>query len=209
MSLSFELTAETRTDMGKGASRRLRRDGKVPAILYGGDAEPQALTLSHNELWHNLEHEAFFSHILTIKVDGQPQQAVLRDLQRHPAKALILHVDLQRVNETDKIHVRVPLHVIGEESCPGIKAGGLLTHDLTEADVTCLAKDLPEFIEVDVSAMNVGDALHLSDLKLPEGMQFTELLKGDEHDLAVVSIHAKKGGAEETETGEEEGGSEE
>ena len=208
MSLTFELSAESRSDTGKGASRRLRRTGKLPGIIYGGGQDPQPLTLHHDEVLHNLEHEAFYSHILTIKVDGQPQQAVLRDLQRHPHKPVVLHIDFQRVSDTDRIHVRVPLHVVGEDVCPGVKAGGLLTHDLTDADVTCLAKDLPEFIEVDVSGLGVGEVLHLSDIKLPEGVEFTELTKGEGHDLAVVSVHARKGaGAEEEEGGEEaEGG---
>jgi large subunit ribosomal protein L25 len=210
MSLSFELNAETRTDLGKGASRRLRREGKIPAVMYGGNEDPVALTLDHDTMLHSLEHEAFYSHILTIKVDGKAQQAVLRDLQRHPFKPLISHADFQRVNPDDKIHVRVPLHFVGEEVAPGVKTqGGMVMHELTEADMTCLAKNLPEFIEIDVSGMNAGDSIHMSDVKLPEGIQFSELLKGEGHDQAIVTIHAKKGGGEEEAEGGEEAASEE
>jgi len=207
MAISFELTAESRTDMGKGASRRLRRAGKVPAIIYGGNKDPEALTLSHNELLRNLEHEAFYSHILTVKTGGGTSSAILRDLQRHPSKPVILHVDLQRVSAGEKLKTQVPLHIIGEDKCPGVKAGGLVSHEQTEVEVECLPKDLPEFIEVDISGLEVGDTLHLSDLQIPEGVTLLELVRGEDHDLGVVSIHAKRGGGEEeaAEGGEEAG----
>ena len=210
MAISFELNAEPRTDMGKGASRRLRHAGKVPAIIYGGDKAPEALTLSHNELLRNLEHEAFYSHILTINSGGSSTSAILRDLQRHPSKPVILHVDLQRVTADEELRTQVPLHIIGEDTCPGIKAGGLVSHDQTEVEVECLPKHLPEFIEVDISAMEVGDTLHLSDLKVPEGVTLLELVRGEDHDLGVVSIHAKRGGGDEAEAegGEEAGAGE-
>jgi large subunit ribosomal protein L25 len=210
MAISFELNAESRTDMGKGASRRLRHAGKVPAIIYGGDKAPEALTLSHNELLRNLEHEAFYSHILTINTGGSSTSAILRDLQRHPSKPVILHVDLQRVTADEELRTQVPLHIVGEDACPGIKAGGLVSHDQTEVEVECLPKHLPEFIEVDISGMEVGDTLHLSDLKVPEGVTLLELVRGEDHDLGVVSIHAKRGGGEEAEAegGEEAGAGE-
>jgi large subunit ribosomal protein L25 len=210
MAISFELTAESRTDMGKGASRRLRHAGKVPAIIYGGDKAPEALTLSHNELLRNLEHEAFYSHILTINSGGSSTSAILRDLQRHPSKPVILHVDLQRVTADEELRTQVPLHIVGEDTCPGIKAGGLVSHDQTEVEVECLPKHLPEFIEVDISAMEIGDTLHLSDLKGPEGVTLLELVRGEDHDLGVVSIHAKRGGGDEAEAegGEEAGAGE-
>ena len=204
MGISFELSAESRNDMGKGASRRLRRTGKVPAIIYGGDSEPQALSLVHNELMHRLQDEAFYSHILTVTIDGKPVQAVLRDLQRHPARPVILHADLQRVNANEKMHLRVPLHFIGADVSPGVKtAGGLFIHELNEVDVECLPANLPEFIEVDVSGMNVGDHLHLSDLKMPAGVELTELHRGEGHDLAVAHIEAPRTGGEEAAAGEE------
>ncbi len=192
MAISFELTAEPRSDTGKGASRRLRRTGKIPAIIYGGGKDPESLTLSHNEIIRNLEHEAFYSHILTIKVGGSETQAILRDLQRHSSKPAILHMDLQRVSATEKLKTHAPLHFIGEDITPGVKAGGLVSHDLTEVLIECLPKDLPEFIEVDISGMEIGDAQHLSDLKVPEGVSLLDLTRGEGHDLAVVSIHVKR-----------------
>lgn len=198
MAISFELNAEPRTDTGKGASRRLRHAGKIPAIMYGGNKDPEALTLNHNEVIRNLEHEAFYSHILTIKVGGSETRAVLRDLQRHPSKPFVQHMDLQRVSETEKIRMHVPLHFLGEEVAPGVKAGGMVSHEIIEVEVECLPKDLPEYIEVDISGMDVGDSLHLSDLAIPGGVDLLELARGEGHDLGVVSIHAKRG-AEEVE----------
>ena len=192
MAISFELNAEPRSDMGKGASRRLRHAGKVPAIMYGGGKDPEALTLSHNEVLRNLEHEAFYSHILTVKSGGTETQAILRDLQRHPSKAIIMHMDLQRVSATEKLKTQVPVHVLGEEAAVGVKAGGLVSHDLTEVAVECLPKDLPEFIEVDISELEVGESIHLSALSVPEGVTLTELARGEDHDISVVSIHAKR-----------------
>jgi large subunit ribosomal protein L25 len=193
MAISFELNAEPRTDTGKGASRRLRHAGKIPAIMYGGNKDPEALTLDHNEVIRNLEHEAFYSHILTIRVGGSDTRAVLRDLQRHPSKPFVQHMDLQRVSETEKIRMHVPLHFLGEEGAPGVKAGGMVSHEIIEVEVECLPKDLPEYIEVDISGMDVGDSLHLSDLKMPQGAVLLELARGEGHDLGVVSIHAKRG----------------
>ena len=200
MAISFELNAEPRSDMGKGASRRLRRAGKVPAILYGGDKDPEALTLSHNEVLRNLEHEAFYSHILTVKSGAKEVQAILRDLQRHPSKTIIMHMDLQRVIATEKLWTNVPIHIIGEDVAPGVKAGGLVSHDLTEVEVECYPKDLPEYIEVDISALEVGESIHLSGLKVPAGVTLTELERGEDHDISVVTIHAKRVVSEEEET---------
>ncbi|MFN2309727.1 MAG: 50S ribosomal protein L25/general stress protein Ctc [Gammaproteobacteria bacterium] len=189
MSTTFELSAESRTDQGKGASRRLRRAGRVPAIIYGGDVKPQSLSLDHNELLRRLADEAFYSHVLTINIDGKIEQAVLRDLQRHPAKPVILHADLQRVTAGEKLRMHVPLHFVGVDVSPGVKTGGgLFIHELNEAVVECMPKDLPEFIEVDVSGMDVGDHLHLSDLKLPAGVDLPDLHRGEGHDLAVAHI---------------------
>ncbi len=205
----FELEAESRTDTGKGASRRLRRAGKVPAILYGGAEEPQPIALAHNEVLKRLEREAFYSHILTIKVDGKENKAVLRDMQRHPAKPIVMHMDFQRVDESHRIRVHVPLHFIGEDVAPGVKAGGLVTHEVIEVELEVLPQHLPEYIEVDISHLNIGESVHLSDLKLPESGALIELGRGEGHDQAVVSIHAKRGGGAEEEGGEAAEGGEE
>jgi large subunit ribosomal protein L25 len=208
MSTEFQLTAEKREDMGKGASRRLRRAGRVPAIVYGLDQAPEAISMTQNQVLKHLENEAFYSQIITVNLDGKSTQAVLRDLQRHPFKAYIVHMDLQRVDMNKPVHVHVPLHFINEEICVGVKAGGMVSHEVIEVEISCLPKDLPEFIEVDIANLNVGDSLHLSDLQLPTGTSLLELARGEDHDLAVVTIHAKKGGGEEVE-GETEGEAEE
>ena len=201
----FELEAESRSDTGKGASRRLRRDGKVPAILYGGDADPESITLRHSEVLKRLDHEGFYSHILTINVGGKASKAVLRDMQRHPAKPTVMHMDFQRVSENQPIRVHVPLHFLGEDVAPGVKAGGLVTHETIEVELEVLPRHLPEYIEVDISALDIGDSLHLTDLNLPESGSLVELARGEDHDLPVVSIHARRGGAEE-DAEEAEGG---
>jgi len=206
MAISFELNAEPRADTGKGASRRLRHAGKVPAIIYGGGKDPEALTLSHNEVLRNLENEAFYSHILTVKSGGAETRAILRDLQRHPSRLQIMHMDLQRINESEKLKTHAPVHIIGEDVSEAVKAGGLVSHDLTEVLIECLPKDLPEFIEVDITTLQIGEALHLSDLQVPDGVMLTDL--GREHDLAVVSIHAKRTVTEEDEAPVAEGGAE-
>jgi large subunit ribosomal protein L25 len=192
MATSFELNAEPRADTGKGASRRLRRTGKIPAIMYGGNKDPESLTLNHNEVIRNLENEAFYSHILTVNVGGSKTRAVLRDLQRHPSKPFVQHMDLQRVSEAEKLRMNVPLHFIGEEDAPGVKAGGMVSHEIIEVEIECLPRDLPEYVEVDVSGLDIGDSLHLSDLKMPEGAVLLELARGEGHDLGVVSVHAKR-----------------
>jgi large subunit ribosomal protein L25 len=192
MAISFELNAEPRDDTGKGASRRLRHTGKVPAIMYGGGKDPEPLSLSHNEVLRNLEHEAFYSHILTIKSGGAETQAILRDLQRHPSKPVVMHMDLQRISATEKLKTHAPIHFIGEDVAPGVKEGGLVSHDLTEVSIECLPKDLPEYIEVDVSGLDIGDSIHLSGLNIPEGVTLTDLARGDDHDSSVVSIHVKR-----------------
>jgi large subunit ribosomal protein L25 len=210
MQENFEIVAVSRGDQGKGASRRLRREGMVPGIIYGGGRDPEMFATKHNELIRHLDHEAFYSHILTVKVDGKAQKVVLKDLQRHPSKPFVTHVDLLRVAEGDRIKMHVPLHFLNEETAPGVKAGGQVSHTMTDVEVICEAQDLPEFIEVDLGAMAVGDIVHLSQLKLPEGVALVAFSHGDEadHDAAVVAIHAPRGSAgeeteEEGEAGEE------
>jgi len=203
MSQDFTLAAELRTDEGKGASRRLRRANGVPAVVYGGkaggnDRKPVSITLKANELNKALENEAFYSSVITLTVDGKEEQVVLKDLQRHPAKALIWHADFLRVNKNTKIKAHVPLHFLNEESCKGVKiGGGKIMHQLTSLDIICSAGDLPEFIEIDVAALEVGGVIHLSDLKLPKGVESLALSHGPEHDTSVVSVIEPKGSKED------------
>jgi len=188
MSVKFELNAEPRSEKGTGASRRLRRAGKVPAILYGAGKEPVSLSVEHDPLWHHTHQEAFFTSVLTVKVDGKiVDQAIVRDLHMHPYKPRVSHLDLQRVSATERLHLPVPLHFIGQESAPGVKLqGGLVAHLMTEVDVSCLPSQLPEFLIVDVSALHVNDSIHLSNLTLPEGVVLTDLTHGN--DLAIATI---------------------
>lgn len=195
----YKISAEKRSEQGKGASRRLRHAGKLPGIIYGGGKEPLAITLIHSEVLRRLEEEGFYSQIITVDVEGAAEVVVLRDLQRHPSKPFILHMDLQRINENEEIGVHVPLHFLNEENSVGVKAGGQVMHQLVEVEISALPKALPEFIEVDVSGLDVGDAVHLSDLKLPKGVSLPELDQGEEHDLSVVSIHKIKGSASDDE----------
>jgi len=210
MQETFELTAEVRTDKGKGASRRLRRMNMLPAIIYGGNKEPQPISLPHNELMLHLQHEAFYSHILTINLQGKAEKAVLRDLHRHPSKPIILHADFLRVKENEELRMHVPLHFLNEDTAVGVKQqGGIVSHLSTDVEVSCLAKDLPEYIEVDLANLAVGESIHLSELKLPAGVTLVELMHGPEHDQPVVSMHKPRGGGEaEAEPGEEAGGEE-
>ena len=200
----FEIEAKSRSDVGKGASRRLRHAGDVPGIVYGAHQDPEMITLLHSEMLQHLEHEAFYSHILTLKVDGKPQQVILKDLQRHPAKPFILHVDFLRVSDKEKIKTHVPLHFINEDTAPGVKMGGAVSHHMGDVEVTCLPKDLPEFIEVDMAEMQVGDIVLMSALQLPAGLELPALAAGAEHDLPVVSIHGARAAEEEEEGGEAE-----
>ncbi|MGB1110556.1 MAG: 50S ribosomal protein L25/general stress protein Ctc [Gammaproteobacteria bacterium] len=202
MAISFDVNAETRNDEGKGASRRLRRSGMVPGVIYGGGEEPTSIQMAKNEMFKHLEHEAFYSHILNVIVDGNPQKAVLRDVQRHPFKEIIMHMDFQRVHSNDVIKMQVPLHFINEETSKGVKAGGAVSHNLAEVNIMCKAKDLPEYIEVDLADVDVGQTVHLSDIKFPEGVESVELSHGEEYDQPVVTMHGKSAAAEEEEEGE-------
>ena len=192
MSISFELAASIRNDLGKGATRRLRKQEMVPAVIYGAGEEPVSITLGHNQLMHSTENEAFFSHILSIDVDGKKENVIIKALQRHPAKSILMHADFMRVSMKEKLKVHVPIHFIGEEEAPGAKQGGVVTHSLVDVEIQCLPNDLPEFIEVDVSALEIGDSLHLSDIKLADGLEMVALLQGDDHDLQVVAIQANR-----------------
>ena len=209
MSQDFVIEAFPRDDQGRGASRRLRREErKIPAIIYGGNKEATAISIWHNELKKALENEAFFSHVLTVELDGKKESVILKDLQRHPYKPILTHADFLRVDKDHEIHVNVPLHFINEDTAPAIKLhGGVANHQINEVEVICLPQNLPEFIEVDMAAVEMDQVVHLSDLKLPEGVRVAALLQGEDHDLPVVAIHKPRGAkvdeAEEGEEGEE------
>jgi len=193
----FELNAEKRDVKGKGASRRLRREGKVPAVMYGAGKDAVSLTFEHNSLFHQVKNEAFYSSILTVKVGSDTEQAVLRDIQMHPFKPRIAHLDLQRVSATEKLHMKVPLHFINQDIAPGVKLqGGLISHLMTEVDISCLPKDLPEFLTVDMGNVSLNESVHLSDIPLPDGVEFTQLARGGD-DLAVAAITAVREEVEE------------
>ncbi len=198
MSDQFELHAEVREDLGKGASRRLRRlADQVPAIIYGGDKDPQPLTLVRKDLEKALENEAFYSHVLTINVGKEKQKAILKDLQRHPARESVMHADFLRVNENKAIKVNVPIHFINEAKSYGVKTqGGIVQHQETDIEVQCLPSKIPEYIEVDMLKVEIGQIIHLSDITLPEGVVSVALALGEDHDLAVASIIAPKGGSD-------------
>jgi len=199
----FDLIAEIRTDMGKGASRRLRHQGKVPAIIYGAGRPPRALTFDQNKVLKQLESESFYSSVLNIKVGEKSQAAILKDLQRHPARNQIMHMDLQRIVEDEQIRMNVPIHYVGEDVAIGVKdGGGKIAHLMTDVEVTCLPKDLPEYFEVDVSALELDEMLHMSDIKLPDGVEIPLLAQGPEHDHAIVSIHVIKAAPVEEEVEE-------
>ena len=181
------ISATSRKDEGKGASRRLRHAGLIPAVIYGGEAAPQSIQLEHEKTWLASQNEWFYSSILDLNVDGKVQKVLLRDLQRHPFKQILMHIDFQRVDENKALRTAVPLHFINEDKSPAGKAAEVVvTHELNEVVVECLPKDLPEFIEIDLADLAVGAIVHLSDLKLPAGVSIPELKLGKEHDLAVV-----------------------
>jgi len=197
----FTLDAEVRTDLGKGASRRLRHANKVPAILYGEGKDPISLTLAHNKVFRAQEEEAFYSHVLKLNIDGKPVECLIKDMQRHPFKPLIMHLDFMRVDATHTVHINAPVHFINEDVAE--KKGGKIAHHLNEIAISCLPADMPEFIEVDVASLEVGNTLHLSDITLPKGVTSDELAKGESHDQAVATLNAPKGASDDSEEAEE------
>ena len=197
MKISFELAAELRNDEGKGASRRLRHAGRVPAILYGGKRDPRSLSLNHEKLITLIEDEKFYSTIIGLKVGDEVQPAIVKDLQMHPARNQVLHLDLQRVLENEKIRIRLPIHFQGEAAAPGVKTqGGIISHRIADIEVQCLPKDLPEEIALDLSQMKLNETKYVSDIPLPAGVVATAVVQGK--DQVVVSIHSPR--AEEPET---------
>ena len=208
MSDKFDLIAELREDQGKGASRRLRHQGKVPAIIYGAGRPPRSLSFDQNKVLQQLDNESFYSSILNIKVNDKSQAAVLKDLQRHPAKHMIMHMDFQRIVDDVEIRMNVPLHFVGEEVAPGVKTGGgSMSRLMNDVEIACLPKDLPEYLEIDVSELELDEMLSLSDIKLPKGVEITALVQGPENDQGIVSIHVIKAAPiEEEEVAEGEEG---
>ncbi|EGN76409.1 ribosomal protein L25, Ctc-form [Idiomarina sp. A28L] len=187
---NYEFKAEIRTDKGKGASRRLRLEGNVPAILYGGNADAVSLTLDHDKIINAADHEGFYSHILTLHIDGKKHQAILKDVQRHPFKPKITHLDFQRVSAKEELHTNLPIHFIGEEAVK--KAGGVVVHQMNEIEISCLPKDLPEYIEVNVEGLEIGDNIHLTQITAPKGVTFIELTRGEDHDPVLVTVSKPK-----------------
>ncbi len=197
----FEVIAQKREQYGKAHSRRMRHQGQIPAVVYGAGKDSVSLVLDHNHILHALELEAFYSHVLALNIDGKKETVVLKDVQRHTYKPKILHVDFLRVSAKSAITMTVPLHFLNESSAMGVKDGGVLTHNLSEVEVKCLPKNLPEYIEVDVAKLEKGQAIHLTELVLPKGVELVALSHGEEdHDLAVVSIHNPRVVTEDTET---------
>jgi len=187
MAKTHAITVEKRNDEGKGASRRLRRAGFVPAIVYGGEVKPVSIQIQHKDVWMASQNEWFYSSILDLSLSGDVQKVLLRDMQRHPFKQLVLHLDFQRVNENEAIRVRVPLHFLNQEKSPAGKTSGVvITHEMNDVEISCLPKDLPEYLEVDLGEIGVGDIVHLSEIKLPAGVEIPELRFGKEHDHAVA-----------------------
>jgi large subunit ribosomal protein L25 len=201
MSSVFEFVAQGREGSGTGGARGIRRQGDVPAVLYGGSKEPKSLLLNHNEVIKHLEHEAVYSHVLDLKVDGKVEKAILKAIQRHPAKPRILHMDFMRISAKEKFRIHVPLHFLNEEKSVGAKKGGVTMHNMVDVEVSCLPAALPEYIELDLSALDIGESLHLTDIKVPAGIELVALLQQEVHDQAVVTITAAKVASEEDEEG--------
>ena len=206
MSSVFEFVAEAREKPGTASAKSVRRQGKVPAVIYGGESDPEMLVLDHNEVVKHLAHEAVYSHILDVVVAGKAQKVILKAVQRHPAKARVLHLDFLRVKADEKLKAHVPLHFINEEVCVGAKLGGVVMHNLVDIEVACLPGDLPEYIEVDLTNLNLGETLHVSQLIAPKGVEFLALSHGDDHDadVSVVTIVPPRVDLSEAPSGSEE-----
>ena len=194
MSTNYTINAKSREDTGKGASRRLRRlTGEVPAIIYGGKKDAEKISILHKDIKKTLENDAVYSSIISLSIDGKAEDTIIKDIQRHPAKQIILHMDFFRVSKTTKLQTRVPLNFINEDICVGVKlGGGLIAHTMTDIEVSCLPKDLPESIDVDMAEIDVGQIVHLSDLTLPDGVESVSLSQGTEYDLTVATVNKQK-----------------
>jgi len=191
--MSLELNATLRGDKGKGASRRLRYANVLPAIVYGGNKDSVSISLQQKDVQHKLPDESFYSQVLSLNIEGKAEDVLIRDIQHHPYKMEVMHMDFIRVDAKKVVHIFSQLHFIGEDVSPGIKTeGGVVNHVITEVELECLPKNIPDFIEVDLSEMHVGDIIHLSDLKLPKDVIILALKQGEEHDTAVVGMHTRK-----------------
>jgi large subunit ribosomal protein L25 len=197
MSEKIHLNAELRSDSGKGASRRLRREGMVPAIVYGGERDPARISIAHNEFIHELENEAIYTQVIELRVEDRQQEVILRDLQRHPYKNKIMHADFYRIDQNKPIKIEVPIHVVNAEKCVGVKGeGGVMSHLITEIEIIALPRNLPEYLEIDALNLHLGDTLHLTDIKLPEGVQIVALshlddvedIEHDDHNVGVLTV---------------------
>ncbi len=206
MSNEFNLNAKARTDLGKGASRRLRRlADEVPAVIYGANKAATAITIPHKDILKAVSNEAFFSHIIGLAIDGKTEQVVIKDLQRHPSKPRIMHADFLRVSAKQTINVKVPVHLLNEDRCKGVKmGGGSIIRSMTEIEIVCLPKDLPEFLEVDMLDVGVGQSIHLSDINFPKGVTSVDLAHGSDSDNAVVTVLAPRGGSGDAEDSSDE-----
>jgi len=209
MSSVFEFEAVSRTGLGTSAAKATRRNGDIPAVVYGGSSEPELIVLNHNEVMKKLVNEAVYAHILQINIDGKVQNAVLKDMQRHPAKDTILHMDFMRVDMNEKLKVHVPLHFINQDISIGVKAGGVITHAMVEVEVLCLPAALPEYIEVDLADINIGESVHLTDLITPEGVEILALTHGEDHNLPVAQVVKTRPAASDLDESSEEVATEE
>ena len=189
MAKTHEIKAQSRKDEGKGASRRLRHASFVPAVVYGAGKDPESIQIEHNTILLAAKHEWFFSSVLDLNVDGKVQKVLVRDWQKHPFKQLMMHMDFLRINENEVVRVNVPLHFLNQETSPAAKTSGVvISHNLTEVEVSCLPKDLPEFIELDLGKLKEGDIIHLSQLTLSADVEIPALALGEDHDIAVVTV---------------------
>lgn len=190
---TFTIIAEHRESYGKSVSRRLRRNGKVPGVVYGNAEEAESIVMNHNEIAHHLQSEAFHSHILTLQIGKKKEKVVLKDVQHHAFKLSILHIDLQRIDEKEQLTMRVPLHFINEAICVGVKLkGGVISHVMTDLEITCLPANLPEYIEIDMAEIDIGEGIYLADINMPEGTEISALLHGGDPKQIVVNVHMPK-----------------
>ena len=205
--IDFNLSAQPREETGTSAMRKMRRAGQLPGVVYGAGGDTVPITLSSLEVSRHLEHEAFYSHVLSLKLNGKKEQVILRSVQRHPVRSdMLLHIDLQRISKDAKIRMTVPLHFVGEDMAPGVKEqSGLFSHLMTEVEVSCLPSDLPEFIEVDVSELHIGEPVHLSNLAVPEGLELVELSHGHDHAVVIINVRREQLEGQEVEAEEPEG----